>query len=88
MPPLTPQVNSVPLPPPQPPPLVYDYWDVRHPSQVNQRGLMDHPDTVADGHPFHDRHKQAPVVVQWVAGVLLPPGVLPSNGTFGPRGKW
>mmetsp|Transcript_16133 Transcript_16133/g.22284 ORF Transcript_16133/g.22284 Transcript_16133/m.22284 type:complete len:350 (-) Transcript_16133:166-1215(-) len=63
------------------------FTEVPEAPEVNQRGLMDQPGTVKNGHPFHSRHK-APPVVQWVAGVLLPPGVKPSNGTWGPRAQW
>lgn len=34
------------------------------------------------------RHTTAPLTVQWWGGVLLPPGIQPTNGTYGPRWKW
>ena len=37
---------------------------------------------------YRARHAAAPKVVQWWGGVLLPAGVVPTNGTFGPRWKW
>ncbi len=37
---------------------------------------------------YRARHNTAPARVQWISGVLLPPGVEPTNGTFGPRWKW
>lgn len=57
-------------------------------SQVNQRGRMDTADSRKGGVEFHQRHPQAPATVQWVAGVLLPANVTPSNGTWGPRALW
>eukprot|EP00195_Chlamydomonas_chlamydogama_P006959 CAMPEP_0202890758 /NCGR_PEP_ID=MMETSP1392-20130828/1065_1 /ASSEMBLY_ACC=CAM_ASM_000868 /TAXON_ID=225041 /ORGANISM="Chlamydomonas chlamydogama, Strain SAG 11-48b" /LENGTH=281 /DNA_ID=CAMNT_0049574389 /DNA_START=136 /DNA_END=978 /DNA_ORIENTATION=- len=45
--------------------------------EVNMRGDLP-PD-------YRARHPTAPKTVQWVSGVLLPPGVKPTNGTFGPR---
>ena len=59
----------------RPPPLV-----TRPPlvtPQVNMRG--DLPDT------YRQRHPTAPKTVQWWSGVLLPAGVKPTNGTWGPR---
>ncbi|XRB14699.1 hypothetical protein RI054_08g45390 [Pseudoscourfieldia marina] len=51
--------------------------------EVNMRGDMDiiQPE-------FRQRHRSAPARVQWIAGVLLPPGQLPSNGTWSPRFRW
>ncbi|GAX79750.1 hypothetical protein CEUSTIGMA_g7191.t1 [Chlamydomonas eustigma] len=37
---------------------------------------------------YRARHPKAPNVTQWWGGVLLPRGVLPTNGTYGPRWKW
>jgi hypothetical protein len=34
------------------------------------------------------RHPAAPLKSQWVAGVLLPPGVQLRNGTWSPRYYW
>jgi hypothetical protein len=34
------------------------------------------------------RRKNVPHRVQWVAGVLLPPGLEMKNGTWGPRLAW
>lgn len=48
--------------------------------QINMRG--DLPDD------YRKRHPTAPKRVQWVSGVLLPPGVQPTNGTWGPRWSW
>jgi hypothetical protein len=36
------------------------------------------------GNPSYD----APKFVQWWGGVLLPRGIEPTNGTYGPRWKW
>jgi len=35
-----------------------------------------------------ERHPEAPPRVQWVSGVLLPPGVELTNGTWSPRVNW
>jgi hypothetical protein len=48
--------------------------------EINMRGVLP-PD-------FKARHPDAPDKVQWWGGVLLPKGVMPTNGTFGPRWKW
>eukprot|EP00877_Chromochloris_zofingiensis_P007296 jgi/Chrzof1/281/Cz01g09240.t1 len=48
--------------------------------EVNMRGAL--PDD------YRKRHPTAPSHVQWVAGVLLPPGVHLTNGTWSPRWKW
>lgn len=37
---------------------------------------------------YKKRHPNAPNRVQWQSGVLLPPGVALTNGSFGPRWKW
>lgn len=34
------------------------------------------------------RHPNAPDVVQWHTGAVLPAGVVLTNGTWGPRYKW
>ncbi|GLI68829.1 hypothetical protein VaNZ11_013371 [Volvox africanus] len=48
--------------------------------EVNMRGVL--PDS------YRRRHPQAPAAVQWQSGVLLPPGVTLTNGTWGPRWSW
>ncbi|KAG2499241.1 hypothetical protein HYH03_002820 [Edaphochlamys debaryana] len=48
--------------------------------EVNMRGEFP-PD-------FRQRHPTAPKASQWQSGVLLPPGVVLTNGTWGPRYKW
>ncbi|KAG1671874.1 hypothetical protein FOA52_003441 [Chlamydomonas sp. UWO 241] len=48
--------------------------------EINMRGVLP-PE-------FKTRHPEAPDKAQWWGGVLLPQGVLPTNGTFGPRWKW
>lgn len=48
--------------------------------QINMRGMIT-PD-------MKRRHPEAPERAQWWGGVLLPPGVPLTNGTFGPRYKW
>lgn len=48
--------------------------------EVNMRGDIA-PET-------RKRHPTAPASVQWISGVLLPPGIKPTNGTWGPRYKW
>lgn len=37
---------------------------------------------------YRSRHPTAPQRVQWQSGVLLPPGVMITNGTWGPRWTW
>lgn len=37
---------------------------------------------------MRERHAEAPEIVQWVSGVLLLPGLVMSNGTWGPRSQW
>lgn len=37
---------------------------------------------------YRSRHPTAPRRVQWVAGVLLPPGVRYTNGSWSPRWGW
>lgn len=37
---------------------------------------------------FRLRHPNAPNTTQWWGGVILPRGVEPTNGTFGPRWQW
>lgn len=49
-------------------------------SQVNVRG--DLPPAM------RQRHPNAPARLQWVSGVLLPPGVKLGNGTWSPRYNW
>eukprot|EP00798_Chlamydomonas_sp_ICE-L_P002395 gene2395-8703_t len=44
--------------------------------EVNYRGTL--PDS------YRKRHPTAPDAVQWVSGVLLPAGIKPTNGTYGP----
>lgn len=39
-------------------------------------------------HDYRVRHADAPAVVQWTAGVLLPAPLRPSNGTWSPRFYW
>jgi hypothetical protein len=56
--------------------------------QVNARGNMSDPATQREGRTFHQRHQAAEANVPWVSGVLLPPGVTPGNGTWGPRALW
>jgi hypothetical protein len=62
--------------------------------EVNARGAMDDPATWRNGVEFYERHPRALLLgggvkmVPWVSGVLLPPGALPGNGTWGPRAKW
>ncbi|KAG2455183.1 hypothetical protein HYH02_000999 [Chlamydomonas schloesseri] len=48
--------------------------------EVNMRG--DLPQS------YRSRHPTAPNRVQWQSGVLLPPGVKLTNGTWGPRWTW
>ena len=48
--------------------------------QVNMRGELDAA--------MKQRHSTAPDVVQWHAGVLLPPDVSFSSGTWSPRHEW
>ena len=48
--------------------------------QVNMRGQLDAA--------MKARHPTAPDVVQWHAGVLLPPDVPFGNGTWSPRHEW
>mmetsp|Transcript_18462 Transcript_18462/g.44105 ORF Transcript_18462/g.44105 Transcript_18462/m.44105 type:complete len:271 (-) Transcript_18462:395-1207(-) len=48
--------------------------------EVNFRGLLPAE--------YRARHPSAPERVQWVAGVLLPPGTPLTNGTLGPRFWW
>lgn len=48
--------------------------------EVNMRGAF--PQN------YRQRHPTAPEVVQWHAGVLLPPGVERTNGTWSPRWYW
>jgi hypothetical protein len=48
--------------------------------QLNMRGDLPRDYTA--------RHPKAPGRVQWVAGVLLPPGVQYTNGTWSPRWSW
>ena len=56
--------------------------------EVNARGDMSDPATAVGGVPFKQRHAKAHDIVPWVSGVLLPQGVAPSNGTWGPRAQW
>lgn len=37
---------------------------------------------------FRQRHPDAPLRCPWIAGVLLPPGVAPTNGSWSPRYWW
>ena len=37
---------------------------------------------------FRARHPTAPLRTQWISGVLLPPGQILTNGTWGPRASW
>lgn len=48
--------------------------------EVNMRGAL--PES------YRQRHKESPAMVQWSSGVLLPPGVRLTNGTWGPRWLW
>jgi len=48
--------------------------------EVNYRGKI--------SEAFKKRHPLAPERVQWVTGVLLPPGTSLGNGTYGPRFYW
>ena len=48
--------------------------------ELNMRGILP-PE-------YRKRHAQAPAVVQWWGGVLLPRGIEATNGTYGPRWKW
>lgn len=48
--------------------------------EINMRGRLP-PD-------YKARHPDAPDVVQWVAGVVLPADVPMREGTFGPRWSW
>eukprot|EP00775_Hariotina_reticulata_P013419 gene13419-13547_t len=48
--------------------------------EVNMRGLQ--PEH------FRAKHPQAPMVAPWIAGVLLPPGVQLTNGSWSPRYYW
>lgn len=48
--------------------------------EVNMRGDLP-PD-------YRARHPTAPNRTQWESGVLLPPGVALTNGTWSPRWKW
>lgn len=48
--------------------------------EVNMRGSL------SEG--ARERHPNAPVQVQWHAGVVLPRGVWPTNGTWSPRYWW
>lgn len=48
--------------------------------EVNMRGRLN-----AD---YRKRHPNAPEEVPWSSGVLLPPGVQLTNGTWGVRWYW
>eukprot|EP00798_Chlamydomonas_sp_ICE-L_P012331 gene12331-15505_t len=48
--------------------------------ELNQRGKL--PDW------YMKKHADAPPIVQWWSGVLLPAGIEPNNGTWGPRYQW
>ena len=64
--------------------------------EVNARGDMtaEHagPETVVNGRAYNQRYPELDRLhgglVPWVSGVLLPPGHVPCNGTWGPRVKW
>eukprot|EP00241_Pyramimonas_parkeae_P004909 CAMPEP_0114245086 /NCGR_PEP_ID=MMETSP0058-20121206/11694_1 /TAXON_ID=36894 /ORGANISM="Pyramimonas parkeae, CCMP726" /LENGTH=353 /DNA_ID=CAMNT_0001358087 /DNA_START=180 /DNA_END=1238 /DNA_ORIENTATION=- len=64
------------------------FTEVPEAVQVNQRGNMDQVETIRNRIPYRTRHTKAPAQVQWISGVLLPAGDVPSNGTWGPRAQW
>lgn len=64
------------------------FTEVPEAVEVNARGTMEDPATTRDGVTFKTRHKDAHDIVPWVSGVLLPAGVVPTNGTWGPRAQW
>jgi hypothetical protein len=37
---------------------------------------------------YRQKHPNAPKDVHWVSGVMLPPGVELTNGTWSPRWYW
>ena len=56
--------------------------------EVNQRGANDAPGFVnKDGKTFAERHANAPKLVHWSSGVLLPESMTASS-TLGPRATW
>ncbi|DBA76497.1 TPA: hypothetical protein ACH3X2_008559 [Trebouxia sp. C0005] len=48
--------------------------------EVNMRGVL--------SDDYRIRHPNAPKMVQWHSGVVLPIGLKPSNGTYSPRFSW
>ena len=48
--------------------------------EVNMRGRISNDQRA--------RHPTAPEFVQWHSGVLLPPGVQLTNGSWSPRYQW
>lgn len=37
---------------------------------------------------FLNRHPEAPKKTPWISGILVPPGQVLTNGTWGPRYSW
>lgn len=65
------------------------YTEVPEAIEVNSRGGMCcDPATFRQNLSYSQRHRQFPGHVPWTSGVLLPPGVSPSNGTWGARATW
>ena len=48
--------------------------------QVNMQGTYDEK--------YHKRHPRAPEKVDWTGGIVVPKGVVVSNGTWSPRANW
>ena len=56
------------------------FTEVPQSPEVNARGAF--------SAEFRRRHPEAPDTCQWVSGVLLPPGQVLTNGTWGSRASW